>query len=145
MRVFRSLPIAAALAGALAFTGPAAPPAAAADLAVTASGGLLYEFDPFTRRGVTLQDNANLEVRFDGCWNSLTRVANNNDYAVSVGVFVEFYTPRGAFVTSVPVVQRTDLDAVGTLAVNERGCDPALGAAFPVLRGYSVRRVFSVR
>lgn len=141
MRLFRLLTFLAVLSF---FAVPSAP-IQAADLRVTPSGGLLFEFGPFTRRGVTLANRALFEVRADGCWNSLTRIENGNDFDRSVAVYLQVLGSRGRILASVPMVPRQTVPGTNTATVNERGCSGALASLFPGLQRRSVRRVLSVR
>ncbi|MCF3935813.1 hypothetical protein L1787_20670 [Acuticoccus sp. M5D2P5] len=130
----------------VAFATLAAPPTTrAADLAVTASGGLLYEFAAFERRGAAILENGLFEVRADGCWNANMRVVNANPVPVTVSIWLNFYTPRGNDYTSVPIARPFVVEPNEMAIINEAGCDGALARAFPYLREYGVRRVFSVR
>ncbi|WP_157961647.1 hypothetical protein [Acuticoccus kandeliae] len=118
----------------------------AADLAVTTSSpGILYEFGPFQRHGVTILENGLFEVRVDGCWNSTMRVANANSAPATVSITLNFYTPRGDPYTSVAIARHVVVNEVSTVTITESGCNAHLSRAFGGLLRYTTRRVFSVR
>lgn len=137
---------------ALAALTTAAPLLAVPALAGDGSGlklpgtpGLLYEFDERRRGGVTVADDATLELRFDGCWTSTTTISNESAAPRSVAVSVQFLDENGAPLDSVPVVAREPLEPGATRVVSRTNCSAALEASYSLQRCWQVRRFVSAR
>ncbi|MEM8854903.1 MAG: hypothetical protein AAGD34_14465 [Pseudomonadota bacterium] len=134
----------ALLAIGLTFGGSWTTAQAADPVVSSGSPGLLYEFDAFSRRGVTIADNGLLEVRRDGCWNATMDVLNETDMDRSVTIIIRFHNRRGRHYTSLVVADGLDLGPVATSDVVASGCNARLARVFHRLRLHSVSRVLSV-
>lgn len=135
-----------ALALCAACAVPATVPAFAGDgagLKLPGKPGLLYQFNTRTRRGVTVEDDATLELRFDGCWTAKTALTNTAASARTVSVTVEFLDEAGRPLDAVPVVQRQRVDGLAATTIDRTNCSPALAASYSLQRCWKVRRIVS--
>lgn len=143
--MIRVYTLASVIAASVLSVGAAAHAGDGSGLKLPGDPGLLYEFNARTSRGVDIEDNATLELRFDGCWTAETFIRNTTDHPRTVSVSVEFRDEDGRPLDAVPAVFRETIAPQSEAMVRRRNCSKALEASYSLQRCWTVRRIVSTR